>query len=480
MPDAAAIADTKLGLTLLNQSRLKDAIAAFDRALARDAAIAVAHNGRAIALSSLGRREDALVGFERALALDRNFFGAHFNRALILVDVGRFADAHAAFDAALALKPDFVPALAGRGSLMLNLGGAAAAAADFDRARALDGETAEIARDRGMALIALGRLDEAHASFERATRLDSKMSEAWFNRAMGFLTRGQLREGWPDYERRLALPPLMSRVRPFAQPRYRHDMDVAGKTVLLHAEQGIGDTIQFARYVPLIRARGARVMLEVQAPLVDLLGPFADAVVAQGAPLPPFDLHCPLPSLPLAFNTALADISGAPYLAVDSSRADRWRTRLGVKTKRRVGIVWRGSAAHGNDRNRSLTLDLLAPLFDRPGIEFFALQKDVSPAEAEMLSRHSVTTLDAVIADFADTAAIAMQLDLIITVDTSVAHLGGALGVLTWILIPYVPDWRWMLNRADSPWYASVRLFRQGTLGAWGAVISDLRTALTP
>jgi hypothetical protein len=261
------------------------------------------------------------------------------------------------------------------------------------------------------------------------------------------------------------------------QPLWLGDAPLEGKTILLRAEQGLGDTIQFARYVGLVAERGARIILEVQPELVTLLQDLTgvSAVLPLGAALPRFDCHCPLPSLPLAFGTALATIPATvPYLAAPAGPAS-----VPLPEGFRVGLTWAGNAQHLNDRNRSIPLARLAPLFDLDGIGFVALQKGLREGEAALLGRlPKVTDAARAMTDFAATASVVAELDLVITVDTSMAHLAGALGKEVWILLPVSPDFRWLLGRSDSPWYPTARLFRQSAPGDWDAVVAEVRGAL--
>jgi hypothetical protein len=261
-----------------------------------------------------------------------------------------------------------------------------------------------------------------------------------------------------------------------------NDKHLAGKTILLHAEQGFGDTIQFVRYVPMLAARGAKIVLEVPDSLMPLLGDIDGviAMISRGQPHPPIDLHCPLMSLPLAFGTTLATIPATvPYLRAPAERVEAWRARMPASDKLRVGLVWSGKPTHRNDHNRSLVFERLAPLLAQPDVDFVSLQREVREADAAALQdATSVLRPDLDQADFADTAAIVATLDLVIAVDTAVAHLTGATAKPLWLLLPYCPDWRWMLDRTDSPWYPGARLFRQPRIGDWDSVIGRVAEAL--
>ena len=293
------------------------------------------------------------------------------------------------------------------------------------------------------------------------------------------LLAGDFSTGWREHEWRLKSHPELQRA--FVQPLWLGDTPLAGKTILLHAEQGLGDTLQFCRYAPLVAAQGARVVLEVQTPLVELLRDLAGiaSVVARGEPLPAFDLHCPLLSLPLAFGTTLDTIPAhIPYLHAPSERMAAWQARLGATTRPRIGLVWSGNAGHKRDRARSIPLYALMPLFDLDAA-FVSLQKEVRAADAAVLQQTAkIIDVSPALETFADTAALIAQLDLVIAVDTSVAHLTGALGKPLWLLLPAAPDWRWLTARDDSPWYPTARLFRQTDTRVWGPVVARMRAAL--
>jgi hypothetical protein len=250
----------------------------------------------------------------------------------------------------------------------------------------------------------------------------------------------------------------------------------------LHPEQGLGDTFQFVRFAPLLARRGARVILEVQPSQKTSLASVEGiaGIFSVGETLPDFDLHCPMMSLPLAFGTELATVPAEiPYIRVPPDRVPKWRARLGESRSLRVGIAWAGSATHTNNRNRSIALSRFASLFSAPNVEFVTLQKDLGPGEADMLRLHpNVTTLGEELSDFADTAALISLLDLVVSVDTSVVHLAGAIGRPFWLLVPFAPDFRWLLEREDSPWYPTARLFRQAGVNDWEGVLERVRGEL--
>jgi hypothetical protein len=273
--------------------------------------------------------------------------------------------------------------------------------------------------------------------------------------------------------------------RPFPQPLWLGESDLTGKTILVHAEQGLGDTLQFLRYVPSIAARGGAVVLEVQPALLPLLAAQPQLMAhlaslhAYGDALPHFDCHCPLLSLPLALGTMLETIpGGVPYIDADPARVIAWRTELRSGDEPRIGLVWAGAKGHANDRNRSLPLTLLRPLLQRGDLRFVALQREQREGDAAILAASGVVDAGGRLETLADTTAIIAGLDLVITVDTSIAHLAGAMGKPIWVLLPFCPDFRWLIERDDSPWYPSARLFRQTAAGDWAGVVKRVSEAL--
>jgi hypothetical protein len=298
------------------------------------------------------------------------------------------------------------------------------------------------------------------------------------------LLTGDFDRGWVHYEWRWRKKSVIAANRNFTQPMW-YGEPIAGKKILIHSEQGLGDTIQFCRYVPLVAARGAQVIFEVQKTLQTIMAPLAGPgqVIAKGSPLPAIDLHCPLVSLPLAFGTRLETIPPTTgYLSVTTRQATAWQSRLDGKPHPRIGLVWSGNPGHERDRERSIGLRSFVPLLDGVGadVTFVSLQKDVRAEDAALLrERADVLDYGNAIVDFSDTAALISQLDLVISVDTSVAHLAGALGKPVWILLTYFPDWRWLLGRDDSPWYPTARLFRQDKSRTWDGVIARVGQALS-
>lgn len=467
-----------LATVLRLTGRDSDAAAAYMRALTIDANRAEIWNALGNTFDLLHRHEDAITAFDRALALNPRSPEFFSNRGNALWQLQRPGEALTSFDAALLIKPDAAEIHNNRGNALLDLNRPSDALASFDRALALKRDYAEALVNRANALRDLNRSPDAIASCDAALALDPDLAEAHWNKGLEQLLLGDFEHGWAEYEwrwKRAGNAP-----RDFGVPQWRGE-EVGGKTILLHAEQGFGDTIQLVRYAPMLAARGAKIVLEVPDSLMPLLGGIdgAVAMISRGEPHPTIDLHCPLMSLPLAFGTTLATIPAmVPYLRAPAARLATWRARLPASGKLRVGLVWSGKPTHRNDHNRSLALARLAPLLAQPGIEFVSLQREVREADTAALEKSALLRPDLDRADFADTAAIIETLDLVIAVDTAVAHLAGAMAKPTWLLLPFCPDWRWMLERNDSPWYPGVRLFRQPRIGDWDSAIGGVAEAL--
>jgi tetratricopeptide (TPR) repeat protein len=476
---AQALCNYALALNALG--RFDEALASCNKALALHPSYGYAHNCRAATLQAVGRYEEALAAADLVLLHQPNELEALNRRGNALHSMGRHEEALVSYDRALALQPDSVEALNNRATALHSLNRFEEAIASCDRALALRPEYLEALHNRGNALRDLGRHQEALASYARALALRPNYGEAHCGQSLVYLALGDFPRGFSEYEWRWRTRPPIMTPRNFSQPLWKGDADLAGKTILLHAEQGLGDTLQFCRYMPMVAARSARVVLEVQPPLKPLLGSLAGVaqIFAQGESLPDFDLHCPLLSLPLAFDTRLETVPASiPYIAAPPDRAALWASRLGPKVGPRVGIVWAGSAKHGYDRNRSIGLAPLLVLA-ASDIALVSLQKELRAPDRDLLGAHGdILCLGEEFAEFADTAAVIAELDLIISVDTAVAHLAGAMGKPVFILLPYAPDWRWLLDRTDSPWYPTARLFRQKQPGDWDSVIARVRAAL--
>jgi hypothetical protein len=469
-----------LGETLLNLGRAEEAVQAWDRALALRPASAELNSNRGVALRVIGRLDEALAAHDRALAADPRYPDGWSNRGNVLKDLGRLDEAMDSFDRALALNPQMVQALVNRANVLRELARMPEALADYDRAIALAPTYPEAHHHRAVLMLDLQRLAEAVASFESAIALRRPYPEAEVARAMTLLHAGDFEQGLPLYEGRTLFPPEAAQDR----PRWLGREPIAGQTVLVWAEQGLGDTLQFCRYAPLLAAQGARVVLQVQTPLVPLLRglPGVEAVIGPSQAPPPFEHHIPLLSLPLALGTRLETIPApAAYLQPDPVRVEAWAQRLGPATRKRIGLVWSGAAGHRNDRHRSLSLArLLAALPE--GFEYIGLQQEIRTHDQATLDAHpQVRSFSRDLNDFTDTAALISLMDAVVSVDTSIAHLAGALGKDVRVLLARIgQDWRWMAEGPQTPWYPSMRLYRQGADNDWTgplqAVGADLAT----
>jgi tetratricopeptide (TPR) repeat protein len=474
------------GNALRDLQRPAEAVESYDRAIALQPKHAEAYNNRGTALADLGWPEAALANYASAIALRPNFVEAHNNNGIALALLHRLEEALASYDRAIALNPDHAGAYKNRGAALAGLGRLDDAVADFDKAIALQPDYAEAHSDRGAALASLGRRADALASCDQAIALTPDAPEAQFNKGACHLALGDYERGWQGYEWRWQTG-HSARLPDFPRPLWRGDTEIANQTILVHAEQGFGDSLQFCRYVPIL-ARLASVVLDVPRPLLRLLSSLDCNVqiVARGDDLPPFDAWIPMLSLPLAFHTTLASVpSAVPYLRADPEQTSRWRDRFAALSGRKVGLVWAGSPlspqprALAMDRRRSINLHQLAPLAELPGLSMISLQKGDAAAQARTPPNGMVLHDWAdELQDFADTAALVEALDLVISVDTSVVHLAGALGKPVWVLNRFDQCWRWLSGRTDSPWYPTARLFRQPAPGDWSSVISELVMAL--
>lgn len=513
-PDDAELLNSR-AITLIALNRHLDALASLDRALAITPDYPDAWNNRGNALRALKRFEDALHSYERALDFNADFLDAQsnrgtslldlsrfnealecfdnviktkpdhadafYNRGLALVNLNRTADALESYEHALRFRPDYVEALGNRGYVLTLLQRYTEALESYDRAIQIAPKNADLWMNRGTALCDLGRHEQALESLHRALEMAPTHANALFNLSIYHLQLGDFARGWIGYEHRWQSEQLSAAKRDLAQPLWLGAESLKGKTILLHAEQGLGDTLQFCRYVKLVNALDADVLLEVQLPLQALLSNLdgVSQVLPNGAHLPPFDYHCPLMSLPLAFKTEIPTIpTGIPYLRGNAEQVSAWQDKLGTKTRPRVGLVWSGNSGHKNDRNRSLTLQQVQPLLC-DWAEWVSLQREVRESDAALLAlQKDIRHFGAQLKDFSDTAALIELLDMVITVDTSIAHLAGAMGKPVWLLLPFNPDWRWMLDREDSPWYPTARLIRQSDIGDWQGVIDSVRETL--
>ncbi|HZL60642.1 MAG TPA: tetratricopeptide repeat protein [Stellaceae bacterium] len=430
-----------LGALAHQRGQHEAAIALIGKSIARDGRAAVAHNSLGVAYHALARLDEATASYRRALALDPRFAEAWSNLGNTLHQQGDFKGAEDSYRRALAIAP----------------------------------ETAEIHNNFGTTLYDQGDFKGAEEHYRQALRLRPDYPDAHFHLAGIHLRRGDFAVGWREYEWRWRMKRFVMPARPFKQPQW-HGEPLNGARILIHAEQGFGDSLQFIRYVPLVAERGGKVVLEVPRELLRLFAGIAGAesVVAYGTAPADFAWHCPLMSLPFAFGTTLADIPARiPYIGVDPAAVAQWRQRVEARPGLRVGLVWAGRRSWKQHYERAFPAAALVTLTKIAGVSWFSLQKGAAPPPGT-----AITDFAPDLADFADTAAAIAALDLIVTIDSAVAHLAGALGKPVWILLPAVADWRWLDERADSPWYPTARLFRQESPLVWDAPLGCLAAEL--
>jgi tetratricopeptide (TPR) repeat protein len=476
---------SNLGVALKELKQFDAAVASYDKAIALKPDYAEAYSNRGNALKELKQFDAAIASYDKAIALKPDYAEAYSNRGVALKELKQFDAAIASCDKAIALKPDYAEAYSNRGVALQNLKQFDAAVASYDKAIVLKPDYAEAYSNRGVALQDLKQFDAAVASYDKAIVLKPDYAEAYWNKSLLLLLIGEVIKGFNLYEWRWEEKESIKFKRNFSQPLWLGGESLLGKTVLLHAEQGLGDTIQFCRYVRMIADLGATVILEVQKPLVRLLKDLSGVttLLAQGDPLPDFDFQCPLLSLPLAFKTDLNSIpSSKSYLEAEAERVTYWKDQIkgdGLK----IGIAWQGSQGTKIDIGRSFELKLFKNIAALPNVQLISLQKGYGSEQLKnMPSGMQVMDLgEELDADgaFLDSAAVMMNLDLVITSDTALTHLAGALGVKTWVALKYVPDWRWMLDRKDSSWYPSVTLYRQQKIDDWPTVFDQLLVDIT-
>lgn len=508
-----ADAHANRGHALRKLGKFESALVSYDRAIELRPQHAETHLNRGLALKELGKFALAIGSYDQAIALNPGFMAAYANRGVALAALNRHESAIESYDLAIGLEPRIAYTHLHRGISLHALGRWQDAADSYRQAIALEPANADAHHNLGISLIQLRQHEAAIASLDKAIALKPGFADAWVNRALAYhelrqreaalenyhqaialrpgfriahrnlshlhLLYGAYEKGWEEFEWRSRGDdgePMKNR---FIQPQWLGQESLAGKTILLHSEQGLGDTIQFCRYAKLVAELGASVILEVQRPLARLLAGLdgVSMLVTKDSVLPPFDFHCPLMSLPFAFRTRL-DTIPAPngYLKADAGKIEEWRSRLGNRSKPRIGLVWSGNPVQKNNHNRSVPLATFLGLLDSR-FEYVCLQKEPKAADQEILAVHPEIRrfeLD----DLADTAALCELLDIVISVDTSVAHLAGALGRPVWIPLGFNADWRYLLDRADCPWYASARLYREDRLKGWPEVVANIRADL--
>lgn len=467
-----------LGSLLIDLNKLPEALKYLDHSLSLDATLAEIHYNRGWVLQHLGRLQEAVLAYDRALAINPAQKECLNDKATALHALGQYEEALFCVEMALRMAPDFAEAYSNRGYFLNSLKDhrrLPEALASLDQAVSLNPQLADAWDNRGTSLLDMARVDEAIASYDRAIQLNPKHAKAHWNKGLALLLQGRFAEGWPLYEWRWH-PDLQGRERSHSQPLWLGQESLAGKTILLQVEQGYGDTLQMCRFTKDLAERGASVILEVLPPLQNLLSGLVGVkeVFLHGDTLPAFDFYCPFMSLPLALQVDETSLSGgAPYLACSEAKRSLWSARLGRPSRPRIGIAWSGNPTHKNDINRSIQIHDLMMHLPR-SVEWISLQKEVHRSDQEVIRSGLIRHFGDALHDFTDTAALCSLVDHVVTVDTSVAHLSGGLGCNTTVLLPFVPDWRWLMDREDSPWYASVRLMRQGSDREWAPLLRSI------
>ena len=470
------------GNVLLGLQRFDGALAAFDKALRLNPRLAEAHLNRGNILMLRKHFEEAVVCFDTAIRINPNYAQAYCNRGNALEKMGRLDEALASCNGALNLDAGNAEFRASRANILSRLRRYDEALGDISSALSLQPHSAGFHYNHGNILIEVKRHHDAIAAFDKALAVEPGFADAHFNEGLCRLLLGDMERGWKKYEYRFKTSEYPDVKRNFQQPVWSGDSSINGKTIFIHTEQGFGDMLMICRYIPLLASMGARVVLEVKPELLQLMEGLEGAftLIARGADIPQFDVQCPIMSLPLAFGTRLETIpSGAPYLRVPGESVGHWRSKLGG-SRFKIGIAWAGNPSFKNDRDRSITLKNIFPVCSVSGATFFSLQKDLRDGDAEILNANPhIRHLGSELKDFLDTAAVMESLDLIISSDTSIVNLAGALGRPVWILLSFNSDWRWLLDRTDSPWYPTARLFRQDKSGDWASVVDKVRAELT-
>jgi tetratricopeptide (TPR) repeat protein len=507
---------TSLGTALLEQGRQAEALAVFDKAVQLKPDDPNLWRNLGNALAEIGRTEDAILSFQHAIKLNPGHWDAADKCAGALLSQGRLEEALLYINPCDKQQPNRASTLQKRAVVLYGQNKFEEGLVELKRAHALDPANADICNNIGVCFRRLTREEQALPWFDRALEIqpnflaalhnkafalfemqrfapaiavydeikaiDPADASAEFNTSLVHLLTGNFESGWAGRESRTNVPNLVITRFEFSRPKWLGEESIAGKTILLQADEGLRDSIQFLRYVPMVAALGARVVVVVQdsvCPLLSGLDGVSQCIPLSATRFPAFDLYCPLSSLPLAFGTRLETIpSATPYLSARAESLPAWEERLGVRDKLCVGLVWSGNPKHANDFYRTIPLSMLSRIVDVVA-RFISLQKDLRPGDkATLLARPELVDWTTELAEIGETAALISCLDLVITADTSVAHLAGALGRPTWILLPYTPDWRWLLQRNDSPWYPTARLFRQDEARDYGTVVDRVRSEL--
>jgi tetratricopeptide (TPR) repeat protein len=477
-PNVAEIHSQK-GVVLFQLSRFSEALECLTQALTIQPNTAEFYNNRAIVLTKMERRQEALDDYNRAVEIRPEYGNAWKNRGIVLRSLELLDESLASYDRALEINPKGAQTWNYRGHVLRQLGRLEDSLASYREAVRIRPDYAEAHYNQSLVLREFGRLTQAIECCDRATTLVPDYADAWWNRAEILVLTGDFENGWPMFEWRWKSDRHGKEFREVGKPLWLGEGPLEGKRLLVNVDGGLGDVIQFCRYAPLLVQQGARVILEAQVGLIPLLRESFDSIELTPylQPLPEFDCHCPQMSLPGAFRQSVDQLTAdLPYLRAPALHREAWAARLGPKTRPRIGLVWSGGNLHyKGQEHRSIPLDQMQVLLTQDA-EFHCLQKVILESDRPALSGLPIQTWENALHDFAETAALISQMDLVISVDTAVAHLAGAMGQQVWVTLPFDPDMRWMLHRADTPWYPGVmRLFRQPALGDWSTPLNSVR-----
>lgn len=473
------IAFLNLGVALRSQNKLPEALNVFEKAFKLFPSSFETLNNLGITLNGLSRHHDAINIYQRAIKIKSEVPDAFNNLGVSQLALRQFEDAISSFKEALKLNPNNPEILNNLGFSLFKINKFPESIDCYTQAISLNRVYADAYSNRGLSYQAIHKTNEALSDYEECIKLDPNHANGYWNKSLLKLLIGDFDEGWALYEWRWKSF-AKNAVRYFSKPLWLGQTSIKNKTILIYPEQGYGDFIQFFRYIPLLKNLGAEIIIEARPAIVELISSTHPElnILEPGNKLQRFDYQCPIMSLPLALKNHFGGIpSLTPYISVRKEKIRQWSYDLGEKTITRIGLAWSGSLEHQNDHNRSLSLEELSPILSLP-FEFHSLQKEYRSNDLEILKQLPIKTHTEKLKNFSDTAALIESLDLIISVDTSVAHLAGSLNKKVWIMLPSNPDWRWMLNRSDSLWYPSAKLFRQNKNGDWNNVVKEIADEL--
>jgi tetratricopeptide (TPR) repeat protein len=482
-PDYAEVFNN-LGNALRELDKQQEAINHYEKALILNRDFAEAYNNLGLVIQDLDRQEESTKHFKKAIVIKPDYAEAHNNLGNALKEINQQEEAIKHYKQALIIRPDYVETRTNLGLMYHEMGELEEAIKQYEQALIIRPDYAEAHYQLGNTLQELARLEEAIKHYQLAISIKPDYAEAHYNMGLTYLLKGALREGWRNYEWRYKTKKFKHYKRVIDKPKW-NGTSLKNRTILIHAEQGLGDTIQFIRYAPIVANTGGNVIVECHPGIIHLFESYKNSVtfIGKGEPLPDFDVHCSLLSLPGILNTTIDTIpSEINYIHTDKRLASSWKEKLSNSNKFKIGIFWQGNKNHNRDKFRSIPLKNFESLLSFSEIDFINLQKGEGHEQViEYGFSNLITDYTAEMDNeerFSDTAALMQSLDLVIGTDTAIIHLAGAMGIPTWLLLPFHPDWRWMLKIEDTPWYPTMRLFRQEEIGNWHTVVKKIEREL--